>query len=135
MTTSASGWHSDGRGTDARTPLRPEKIKYYLERRDPHFDEKMKRVLLVYRAVALQNEERGRTDTPPSVITVSVDEKPGLQAVANTAPDLLPVAGEHAEVAHDHEYKRVGTCSNLAALDLHDGHITARAEHRHRSIE
>ncbi len=72
--------------------------------------------------------------TPP-VIAVPVDEKPGLQAIANTAPDWLPVAGEHAEVARDHEYKRLGTCSILAALDLHDGHVTARVERRHRSVE
>lgn len=116
-------------------PLHPEKIKYYLERRDPQFDEKMKNLLMVYQAVAMQNEERGETDTPPSVITVSVDEKPGLQAIANTAPDLPPVAGEHAEFGRDHEYKRLGTCSILAALDLHDGHVTARVERRHRSIE
>jgi transposase len=119
----------------AEQPLHPEKIKYYLERRDPQFEEKMKNILLIYQAVALQNEERGRSDTPPSVITVSVDEKPGVQAIANTAPDLLPVAGKHAEVARDHEYKRLGTCSILAALDLHDGHVTVRVERRHRSIE
>jgi len=119
----------------AEQPLHPERIKYYLERRDPRFDEKMKIVLLVYQAVALQNEERSRNGAPLSVITVSVDEKPGLQAIANTAPDLLPVAGRYAEVARDHEYKRLGTCSILAALDLHDGHVTARVEHRHRSIE
>jgi transposase len=119
----------------AEQPLHPEKIKYYLERRDPQFDEKMKNVLLVYQAVALQNETRKPADTPPSVITVSVDEKPGLQAIANTAPDLPPVAGKHAELARDHEYKRLGTCSILAALDLHDGHVTARVERRHRSVE
>jgi transposase len=119
----------------AEQPLHPEKIKYYVERRDPHFEEKMKNVLLVYQAVALQNEQRSRTDMPSSVITVSVDEKPGLQALANTAPDLPPVAGKHAKVARDHEYERLGTCSILAALDLHDGHVTARVEHRHRSIE
>ncbi len=119
----------------AEQPLHPERIKYYLERRDPQFDEKMKNVLLVYRAVALQNEERSLTDTPLSVITVSVDEKPGLQAIANTAPDLLPVAGQHPDVARDHEYKRLGTCSILAALDLHDGHVIAHVEHRHRSVE
>ena len=119
----------------AEQPLHPEKVKYYLERRDPQFDEKMKNVLLVYQAVALQNEERGRTGAPPSVITVSVDEKPGVQAIANTAPDLLPVAGKHAKVSRDHEYQRLGTCSILAALDLHDGHVTTRVERRHRSIE
>lgn len=119
----------------ASQPLHPERIKYYLERRDPQFDEKMKNVLLVYRAVSLRNEEGSQTDAPRPVITVSVDEKPGLQAIANTAPDLLPVAGRHPEVARDHEYERLGTCSILAALDLHDGHITARVEHRHRSVE
>ena len=119
----------------AEQPLHPERIKYYLERRDPQFDEKMKIVLLIYQAVALRNEEHKQTGTPLSVVTVSVDEKPGLQAIANTAPDLLPVAGQHADMARDHEYKRLGTCSILAALDLHDGHVTARVEHRHRSIE
>ena len=119
----------------ASQPLHPERIKYYLERRDPQFDEKMKNVLLVYRAVSLRNEERSQTDTPLPVITVAVDEKPGLQAIANTAPDLPPVAGQHPEVARDHEYERLGTCSILAALDLHDGHITARVEARHRSVE
>lgn len=119
----------------AAQPLHPERIKYYLERRDPQVDEKMKIVLLVYQAVALQNEARTDTGVPHSVITVSVDEKPGLQAIANTAPDLPPVPGKHAEISRDYEYKRLGTCSILAALDLHDGHVTARVERRHRSIE
>ena len=119
----------------AAQPLHPERVKDYLERRDPKFEEKMKNILLVYRAVSLQNQDRRPTDPPPSVITVSVDEKPGLQAIANTAPDLPPVADQHPEVGRDHEYKRLGTCSILAALDLHDGHITARVEHRHRSVE
>lgn len=115
--------------------LRPDKVKYYLERRDPHFEEKMKVVLLVYQRVALQNAERAANDALLPVITVAVDEKPGVQAIANTAPDLPPVAGEHPETARDHEYKRLGTCSILAALDLHDGHVTARVERRHRSHE
>jgi transposase len=119
----------------AKQRLHPERVKYYLERRDPLFDEKMKHVLLVYRAVSLQNEGTSQGASAPPVVTVSVDEKPGLQAIANTAPDLPPVAGKHPEVARDHEYERLGTCSILAALDLHDGHITARVEHRHRSIE
>lgn len=119
----------------AKHPLHPERVKYYLERRDPRFDEKMKNVLLVYRAVSLQNEAKSPIATPLPVVTVSVDEKPGLQAIANTAPDLPPVAGKHPAVARDHEYRRLGTCSILAALDLHDGHITARVERRHRSAE
>lgn len=119
----------------AAQPIHPERIKYYLERRDPQFDGKMRIVLLVYQAVALQNEERKDTGAPPSVITVSVDEKPGLQAIANTAPDRPPVPGKHSEISRDYEYKRLGTCSILAALDLNDGQVTARVERRHRSVE
>lgn len=119
----------------AEQPLHPDRVKYYLERRDPQFEEKMRNVLLVYQAVALQNEERKPTDSPLSVVTVSVDEKPGVQAIANTAADLPPVPGRHPTVSRDHEYERLGTCSILAALDLHDGHVTARVEKRHRSAE
>jgi hypothetical protein len=64
-----------------------------------------------------------------------VDEKPGVQAIGNTAPDLPPVANKHPTVAREHEYIRYGTWSILAGLDLHDGHVTARVEERHRSVE
>jgi len=117
----------------ADQPLHPEKVKYYLERRDPDFEAKMREILLVYQEVALQNQNNG--GLTPVVVTVSVDEKPGLQAIANTAPDLRPVPGKHATAARDHEYKRLGTCSILAGLDLHNGHVTARVERRHRSRE
>lgn len=113
--------------------LHPERVRYYLEKRDPEFEAKMKVVLLVYQEIALQNE--ALSGGTPRIITVSADEKPGLQALANTAPDLPPVSGKHSTVARDHEYKRMGTCSILAALDLHDGHVTARVERRHRSRE
>jgi transposase len=119
----------------AEQPLHPEKVRYYLERRDPDFELKMREVLIVYQEVALQNERRAGGGTASNIITVSVDEKPGLQAIANTSPDLPPVAGKHPAISRDHEYKRLGTCSILAALDLHDGHITARVERRHRSVE
>lgn len=115
--------------------LRPHKVTYYLERRDPNFLSKMKEVLLVYQEVALQNEAVSNGTPQPLVITVSVDEKPGVQAIGNTAPDLPPVAGKYPTVARDHEYIRHGTWSIMAALDLHDGHVTARVEERHRSVE
>jgi transposase len=119
----------------AAQPLHPEKVGYYLERRDPNFEAIMRKVLIVYQDVALQNEKRAAGLTPSNVITVSVDEKPGVQAIANTAPDLPPVPGKHPRIARDHEYERLGTCSILAALDLQDGQITARVEDRHRSVE
>jgi DDE superfamily endonuclease len=115
--------------------LRPHKVTYYLERRDPNFLLKMKDVLLVYQEVALQNEAVFNGAPQPLVITVSVDEKPGVQAIGNTSPDLPPVAGKFSTVARDSEYIRYGTWSILAALDLHDGHVTARVEERHRSVE
>ena len=115
--------------------LRPHKVTYYLERRDPHFLSKMKDVLLVYQEVALQNEAVLNGAPQPMVITVSLDEKPGVQAIGNTAADLPPVAGEYPTLARDHEYIRYGTWSIPAALDLHDGHVIARVEERHRSVE
>src|SRR5206468_6301273 len=43
----------------AEQPLHPEKVKYYLERRDPNFEARMREVLLVYQEVALQNQNGG----------------------------------------------------------------------------
>ena len=115
--------------------LKPHKIRYYLERRDPDFEAKMCQVLLVYRELSLEPAQGVRTPEGRRVFTVSVDEKPEVQAIANTAPDLPPVPGEHPAVGRDYEYKRLGTASILAGLDLHDGHVTARVERRHRSRE
>jgi hypothetical protein len=105
----------------AEQPLHPEKVRYYLKRRDPHFEVGMRRVLIVYQDVALQNARRAAGPMASNIITVSVDEKPGVQAIGNTAPDLPPVPGKHSAIGRDHEYKRLGTCSILAALDLQDG--------------
>ena len=111
----------------AEQPLHPEKIKC-LERRDPNFESVMREVLIVYRDVELQNAMRAAGQMASNIITVSADEKPGVQAIGNTAPDLPPAAGKHPTISRDHEYERFGTCSILAALDLHDGHATARVE-------
>ena len=115
-------------------PIRPHKVAYYLERRDPDFDHKMEEVLCVYKEVNLQNEtlESGEV---PSVITVSVDEKPGVQAIQNVAPDILPDPEKQSRIMRDYEYKRLGTLSILAALDLHSGHVIAQVHDRHRSSE
>lgn len=114
-------------------PIRPHKVRYYLERRDEEFDKKMHEVLVVYNEVNLINE-RGN-EQARRIITVSVDEKPGIQVIKNVAPDLPPVPGKYPQMHRDHEYKRLGTVSLLAALDLHDGHITAQVHDRHRSRE
>jgi len=115
-------------------PIRPDKMAYYLEKRDPDFERKMAEVLCVYREVNLQNAA-GKTDGVPPFITVSVDEKPGVQAIKNTAPDLMPEPAKRSRLMRDYEYKRLGTVSILAALDLHSGHVTAQVHDRHRSRE
>ena len=112
--------------------LKPHKITYYLERKDPEFDRKMRDVLMVYQEVTAGSQITA--DGRP-MITVSVDEKPGVQALATVSPDLPPVPGKHPAVSRDYEYKRLGTLSILAALDLQDGHVIAQVHKRHRSRE
>lgn len=112
--------------------VQPHKIRYYLERRDPDFDAKMQQVLHVYREVELW-----RTTGAPSelVAVLSYDEKPGIQAIENTAPDLPPVPGKQVSVGRDHEYIRHGTLSLLAGIDLLSGEILGLVRERHRSVE
>ena len=66
---------------------------------------------------------------------MSYDEKPGIQAIATTAPDLPPVPGTYATFARDYEYKRHGTLSLLAGIDLLTGKVHALVKERHRSRE
>jgi len=115
--------------------IKPHKIRYYLEKRDPEFDRKMQEVLMVYRDVSIYSEGAVHDARPNPIYTVSVDEKPGVQAIGLTAPDLPPVPGKAAAVGRDYEYVRRGTVSILAGIDLHSGHIFANVEDRHRSVE
>ena len=115
----------------AEHPLHPHKVAYYMEKRDPEFDRKMAEVLCVYKEVNLQRETSGTQ----SVITVSVDEKPGVQAIKNITPDLMPEPGKQSRIMRDYEYKRLGTLSILAGLDLQDGHVIAQVHDKHRSLE
>ena len=118
--------------------LKPHKVRYYLEHRDPQFKEKMAQVLCVYREVKLLKEAAASSKKKKSsepVAIVSYDEKPGIQAIATTAPDLPPEPGAHATFARDHEYKRHGTVSLLAGIDLLTGKVHALVKDRHRSRE
>jgi len=115
--------------------IKPQKVRYYLERRDAQFEQKMREVLMVYQEVSLQNAAHASGEDAGLVITVSVDEKPGVQAIANTAPDLPPIPGKYPTWSRDHEYKRHGTLSILAAVDLHNGEVIAQVHPRHRSRE
>jgi transposase len=116
----------------ARHEVKPHKVRYYLERRDEDFEAKMADVLCVYREVAIIRESE--TDET-NVAVISYDEKPGIQAIGNTAPDLPPQPRSHSTFARDHEYKRHGTLSLLAGIDLLTGKVHACVEDRHRSRE
>lgn len=112
--------------------IKPHKIRYYLERRDPDFEKKMADVLHVYKEVEMYNQA---TVDVRDITTLSYDEKPGIQAIKNIAVQLRPVPGEHATVARDYEYKRLGTVSLLGGIDLHTGEVHALVRDRHRSRE
>jgi len=113
--------------------VQPHRIRYYLERRDPDFDLKMAQVLCVYHEVALLRQE-GAPDAP-LVAYLSFDEKPGIQALENLAPDLPPVPGKHPQLARDHQYRRHGTMTLLAGIDLLTGEVHGMVADRHRSRE
>ena len=67
----------------ARNDVKPHKVRYYLERRDEAFEAKMAEVLCVYREVAVL---RASNSASSDVAIISYDEKPGIQAIANTDP-------------------------------------------------
>ena len=116
--------------------IKPHKITYYCENRDPDFDSKMHNVLLVYKQLEMQFDEAGKLivsdDTPVHVL--SYDEKPGIQAIAATSDDLMPDE-KHSTIRRDYEYKRLGTLSLLAAIDLQTGEAIPLVRDKHSSKE
>ncbi|UFW43119.1 IS630 family transposase [Bradyrhizobium sp. WSM471] len=110
--------------------IKPHKVRYYLENRDAEFEQMMAEVLYVYREVQVLKKAAGRSkksDTPVAI--VSYDEKPGIQAIATTACRAC------TRPSRDHEYKRHGTLSLLAGIDLLTGKVHALVKDRHRSRE
>ncbi len=116
--------------------IKPHKITYYCENRDPDFDSKMHNVLLVYKQLEMQFNESGELtvsdDSPVHVL--SYDEKPGIQAIATTSDDLMPDE-RHPTISRDYEYKRLGTLSLLAAIDLQTGEAIPLVRDKHSSRE
>lgn len=120
-----------------RSEIKPFKIRYYCEKRDPDFENKMHDVLVVYKQVSLQFDEEGRIiipDDKPVVHTVSCDEKPGIQAIAATSDDLRPRHGNGC-VWRDYEYKRLGTLSLIAGIDLLTGEAIPVVSENHKSSD
>jgi transposase len=120
--------------------VKPHKVRYYLEKRDPEFEPKMAEILCVYQQVALLREH-GQSAVSAgegmdgSLAVISYDEKPGIQAIGTTAPDRPPLPGASPTVMRDHEYKRHGTVTLMAGIDLLTGHVHALVRERHRSRE
>ena len=120
-----------------KSKIKPFRIQYYCERRDPDFDDKMHNVLLVYKQLSIQFDADGNLlpyDDDEVVHVVSYDEKPGIQAVANVADDLPPTR-EHGTIKRDYEYKRLGTVSLLAGIDLQTGEAMPLVRNSHNSAD
>lgn len=117
--------------------MKPNKINYYLVRKDPDFEGKMHDVLVVYKQVEMCFDDEGRITIDmeePKTVTLSYDEKPGIQALKNIAPDLPPTE-KHGTVGRDYEYKRLGTVSLLAGIDLLTGKVIPHVSDTHKSSD
>ena len=120
-----------------RSDIKPFKIKYYCERRDPDFESKMHDLLVVYKQVSMQFDEDGNIIIPeeqPMIHTISCDEKPGIQAIATTSDDLRPQK-DGGCVYRDYEYNRLGTLSLLAGIDLLTGKAIPLVSETHKSSD
>ena len=116
--------------------IKPFRIRYYCEKRDPDFDSKMHNVLLVYKQLSFQFDENGQLlpwkEDEEIVHVLSYDEKPGIQAIATTSEDLLPDEN-HSAISRDYEYKRLDTLSLLAGIDLQTGEAIPLVTETHNS--
>ena len=110
--------------------IKPHKIRYYLKKREPEFDRKMADILIVYKQIEMQFDR----DEDSGIITISYDEKPGIQAIGNTVEDRMPTK-KHGFVGRDSEYKRLGTVSLLAGMDLMTGEIIPLVRDTHKSSD
>ena len=116
--------------------IKPHKIRYYCEERDPEFEAKMHDVLVVYKQVEMQFDEDGYLlpFEDIKINTISYDEKPGIQAISNTSPDRMPMT-TNGYRQRDYEYKRLGTLSLLAGIDLLTGEAIPLISESHKSSD
>ena len=117
--------------------IKPHRIKYYLVRKDPEFKVKAEKVLLLYKRIEwivqmtkAEVETGARLDQLCGEVFVSYDEKPGIQAIANIAPDRAPTP-DHGCLSRDYEYRRLGTVSLLAGIDLLSGEVVGLVRDSH----
>lgn len=115
----------------SKSDLKPHKVSYYTERRDPDFESKMTQILYLYKEIECYSSKDEESD----ITYLSYDEKPGIQAIGNIAADLRPIVGKYSTWKKDREYKRHGTLSLLASINLLTGKVYGKVYDRHRSRE
>jgi transposase len=101
--------------------LQPHRQETWKLSRDPQFVDKVKDVVGLY------------LNPPERAVVLCVDEKSQIQALDRTAPILPMLPGTPQRATHD--YKRSGTSSLYAALDLTSGKVIGSLHSRHRAIE
>ena len=101
--------------------LQPHRTKTFKLSTDPHFREKLTDVVGLY------------LNPPDKAIVLCVDEKSQIQALDRTQPGLPIKRGRCGTMTHD--YRRNGTASLFAALDVAEGTVIGRCYERHRHQE
>lgn len=101
--------------------LAPHRIRTFKLSNDPKFAEKLKDIVGLY------------VDPPAHAVVLSVDEKSQIQALDRTQPGLPMKKGRAGTMTHD--YKRNGTTTLFAALDVATGRVIGQCMKRHRHQE
>lgn len=101
--------------------LRPHRFRQFKLSKDPEFVAKLRDVVGLY------------VDPPAHAVVLSVDEKSQIQALDRTQPGLPMKKGRAGTMTHD--YKRNGTTTLFAALDVLEGRVIGRNMQRHRHQE
>jgi transposase len=101
--------------------LQPHRQQSWKLSKDPQFIDKVRDVVGLY------------LNPPERAVVLCVDEKSQIQALDRTAPILPMLPGTPERATHD--YKRAGTSSLYAALDIATGQVIGRLHSRHRAHE
>ena len=101
--------------------LQPHRVKQFKLSTDPQFVDKLRDIVGLY------------VDPPAHAVVLSVDEKSQIQALDRTQPGLPMKPGRAGTMTHD--YKRHGTTTLFAALNVLDGTVIGRNMQRHRHQE
>ncbi len=101
--------------------LKPHLVRTFKVSRDPHFEEKLIDVVGLY------------LNPPEKALVISADEKSQVQALDRTQPSLPMIPGRCGTMTHD--YKRNGTTTLFAAIEMTQGKVISRCMARHRHQE